>query len=96
MPYRRYLLLLAVSLVVSVLVTVNTFLESEGWVRRRAVLRDLNVIETDIAETSAKVKELQARIKAQKTRLDVQEHIVRDELGYVRPGEIVLDLNNPR
>ena len=43
-----------------------------------------------------RVEELRAAIEAIRERPEVQEATVRDELGYVRPGEVVLELDSER
>lgn len=89
---RGYTILLGASLFATAMVFVHTFLAADGWSRRQRVRRDLTAVEGEIAADEARAAELRAQIEALRSRPEVQERIVRDELGYVRPADLVLEL----
>ncbi len=93
---RSLKLLLAISLVFSIAVVTHTLLSPEGWQRRQRVRRDLAVVEAQVAEGERRTQELRAQIEALRTRPAMQEHVVRDELGYVRKSDVVLELSQPK
>ncbi len=84
-------LLLAASLACSAALVLHTFFAADGWPGRSRARRDLAAIEADIAVGQRRAAELRSQIEALRVRSDVQEHVVRDELGYVRRGDLVID-----
>lgn len=92
---RGPLVFLSLSLLCSAAITVHTFVAPDGWDRREHVLRDLDGITAEIARDSRKVAELKAAVSAMRRRPEVQERVVRDELGYVREGDLVIELDAP-
>jgi cell division protein FtsB len=91
-PVRKALLF--VSLMASAGLVVHTFFASDGWKRRARAARDLAGIEAEIAADQKRAGSLRAQIDALRTRSQVQEHVVRDELGYVRPGDVIVDASS--
>jgi len=92
LPGRKSLLV--ASLLGSAALVLQTFIASDGWKRRVRVARDLAAIEVEIAADQKRVTALRAQIDALRTRSQVQEHVVRDELGYVRPGDVIVDASS--
>ena len=86
--------LLVLSLVGSAALVVHTLMDSDGWRRRARVARDLAVIQAEIEADQKRATALRAQIDALRTRSQVQEHVVRDELGYVRPGDVIVDASS--
>lgn len=92
LPGRKPLLLL--SCVGSIALVLHTLVDSDGWKRRTRAARDLAAIEAEVAADQKRAAALRAQINALRTRSLVQEHVVRDELGYVRPGDIIVDASS--
>ena len=90
MQTRRKLLLIIVASV-SVAFLLHT-LTSDGWSNRSKLRADLEALQTENDEIGAEVKRLRFQIDALRRRPAVQERIVRDELGYIKPHDIVLEL----
>ena len=91
MPKRRVMLAL-VLLLSSAALLLHTLLSPEGWARREQVRADLDAMRAENARLEAEVETLGAQINALRTRPEVQERVVRDELGYTRPGEVSLEI----
>jgi cell division protein FtsB len=89
---RAQKLLLFLSLLASAGVFVHTLLAPDGWGRRRRAAADLVTLDADIASETQRAAQLRRQINALKTRPDVQERVVRHELEYVKPNELVVDL----
>jgi cell division protein FtsB len=83
--------MLALSLASAATLLVHTFVSADGWQRRARVQRDLAAVETDIAAGQRRAATLRAQIEALRSRSEVQERVVRDELGYVRRGDVIVD-----
>jgi cell division protein FtsB len=90
MPRGRKLLLV-LSLAGSAIILLHTFVAADGWRRRTRVRRDLEALSAEISGMQHTALELRSQIEALRERSAVQEHVIRDELGYVRPGDVVVD-----
>jgi cell division protein FtsB len=90
MPSRRKLLW-AAALVAFVLAVWSAF--AEGGFRRYARLsRDVVALREKNAKLSQKNAQLLAEIEALRKSPEAQEQAAREELGFVRPGEIIFTL----
>jgi cell division protein FtsB len=78
----------------STAVLLHTVLDPDGWTRRQRIEADLEELRAENARLEATVSELRREIKALRTRREVQERVVRDELGFVKPNEVVLELGD--
>lgn len=76
----------------SVAVMFHTVIISDGWQDRKKLRLDLQAVETENQEITAEVERLRSQIDAHHRRPEVQERVVRDELGYIKAGEIVLEI----
>jgi cell division protein FtsB len=92
MMLRRHRMLLAAMLMGAGTLVVHTFVAADGWSLRTRAQRDLDTLESDITAAERRVTELRLQIEGLRGRRAVQEHVVRDELGYVRPGDVVVDV----
>ncbi|MBI3180043.1 MAG: septum formation initiator family protein, partial [Deltaproteobacteria bacterium] len=60
--------------------------------RRQEVRADLETLRLENLKLEERSARLRAQVKALRERPEVQERVIRDELGYVKPGEIVLEV----
>ena len=72
---------------------VHTLFFSEGWDKRGELQQELKERHQANRLLEKEVKQLRSDIKAIREQPEVQERIVRDELGYLRDGEVVIELN---
>jgi cell division protein FtsB len=70
---------------------VHTVL-SDSWTERRAVLSELDTLQRERAALMARVADLEVQVNALRHRSEAQARVIRQELGYVEPGEIVLEM----
>ena len=77
-------------------VFLHTLFYSEGWNQRARLRADLEVLEAQNRTTERQVADLREQVEALRTDPEVQERAVRHELGYVKPGEVVLELGESR
>lgn len=75
--------------------SVDTLWGPDGLPRRRALQADLARVAQDNDALQVQLDQLRREIVAHKERPEVQEALVRDVLGYVRPKEIVLQPRDP-
>jgi cell division protein FtsB len=93
MRWVRWVVALAI-LVLSAGVVMHTLLDADGWTRREKVGGDLEAARAENARLESENESLRSEIRSLRDRPEVQERVVRDELGYVRPGELVLELGD--
>lgn len=90
---RRILLVMAC--LTSALILLDTFLiNHDAWSHRLQIRDDLQALKTANDSTAARVEQLTREIKAFNTRRDVQERVIRSELGYIKPGEVIIRFPN--
>ncbi len=89
----RRLLLAAGLLLFAFVLMAHTLLSSDGWRKRTRVRADLvQLTETNDAREQ-RVQQLRAEVAAVRSRPEVQERVIRGELGYVRDGDLVLEVD---
>lgn len=66
-----------------------------GLARTLMLRRDLRALRTNNAELRAENERLAREADALRSDLGAIERVARAELGWVRPGEIVVDLSRP-
>lgn len=93
MPSRLWAIAGA-AVILGVALFLHTLLASEAWQNRQRVRADLEDLRTRNAMNQTRVEVLRSQIDALRSRREVQERVVRQELGYVREGEIVLELSH--
>ena len=86
---RLALIFIAVS---SAGLVVHTIFFSEGFGKRAKIQKELNERLTANDYLRQEAEQLRSDIKAIRNQTEVQERIIRDELGYLRNGEIILEL----
>ena len=90
---RRHVIGLGLLVLLSLSAVIHTIFFSDGWEKRESLKEEVAARTTanDIAEKEA-VK-LRERIQAIRERPDVQERLVRDKAGFVKPEEVILEMN---
>ena len=87
---RKFILIVVASFSMGVL--FHTLFVADGWSDRQKLRADLQAVQAENTEIAAEVKRLRSQIDALRRRPSVQERVIRDELGYVKPGDIILEL----
>lgn len=89
---RRYWIVALLALSFGVGVFLNTLLYSDSWQHRERARIDLQKLKVENDAAENRLDNLRNQIDAMRDRPEAQERAVRYELGYVRAGEIVLEL----
>jgi cell division protein FtsB len=84
------------SFILALSIALHTFFDPTAWGQRKKLLQDLNHLQAQNTELTAHISDLRAQMEALKKRPDVQEHVIRDELGYVHPDDLIIDLGVKR
>ncbi len=88
-------MLLYASASAAFLILLHTRFSERGYPKWKSLQQDVEQLHQANLETSEKIKRIENDIDALQTRTDMQEHIIRSELGYVRAQDIVLIFNTP-
>ena len=90
---RRHVMGLGLLVLLSLSAVVHTVFFSEGWEKRETLKQEVaeRASANELAEQEA--TKLRERIQAIRERPDVQERLVRDKAGYVKPEEVILEMN---
>lgn len=91
MTVRRVLVASGLLLFAFVLLA-HTLISSDGWRKRARVRADLVQLRESNTTREQHVQQLRAEVAALRSRPEVQERVVRDELGYVRDGDLLLEV----
>ena len=83
------------SLALGVAMFLHALLYSDGWRNRARAQADLEALRGRNAAAEARVADLRSQIESMRSRPEAQERAVRHQLGWVRQGEIVLELGDP-
>lgn len=70
----------------------HTVFYSSGWQQRARVRADLESLRAENAASEQRVEQLRRSIVGLRTRPEVQKRVARHGLGYVRPGELILEV----
>ena len=90
---RRYRILGIGLAVLAVVVLVDTF-ASGAWSERNRVHKDLATLRADNGDAEHRASILRSDIDGMNTNSEFQERAVRHELGFIRQGDIVLDVGD--
>ncbi len=94
-PWSR-IALFAASVVASFGLLLQTFLQPQLWRQRSLMAADLVTLQSANSAMQERITRLRADIDALNHRAAAQEHVIRDELGWVRPGELIINFaDNP-
>ncbi|MBN1959675.1 MAG: septum formation initiator family protein [Deltaproteobacteria bacterium] len=76
------------------ILTIHTFFAADGWPRRSTARRDLKSLDEDSETVREQIQVLRQQINGLRERNDVQEHVVRDELGYGNVNDIIVNIKD--
>ena len=88
----RRLLIACALLAFACALILHTLVSPDGWRRRERARADLASVRDNNLQREAQVAQLRAEVAAMRSRPDVQERVVREELGFVRDGDVVLEV----
>ena len=94
MAPMRWLLL--ASILLGIAICVQTFLDPQAWSHRKKLTFELQELQKQNEEAAGQTEALRGQIEALRSRPDVQEHVIRDQMGYERPRDIIIDLRPAR
>ncbi len=72
----------------------HTLFISNGWTEREKLRTALFSVELENKEIQNEIAKLRSQIDAIRRRPAVQERVIRDELGFIKPKEIILELGH--
>lgn len=70
----------------------TTLFASQGWPTRHRLATDLLRVCKDNDDTEERISVLRRDVEALGSRWQVQEQAVRDVLGWVKPGDLIIHL----
>lgn len=73
-------------------VCLHTLLDADGWGRRERLRQDLETLQAVTAQIQKRAASVRDDIDALRSQPQFQEHVIRRELGYIKNGEVVLEL----
>lgn len=88
------ILFAATLLLLSAALLLHTLFSPEGWSRRQRARADLEALHRENGRLEAEVQSLRSQVDALRSREEVQERVIRDELGWSRPGEVTLEVES--
>lgn len=77
-------------------VVVQIFIQPSGWPQRQRAKQDLQALAAQNAAAEQTLAELKQEIEALQTNDAYRERVVREELGFVHPEDVVVDLGTRR
>jgi cell division protein FtsB len=92
---RPFLTLAYLSALLTLWILAETRFSSNGYPKQLFLKTEVEKLQQENADTLEHIQRLENDIEALQHRTDMQEHVVRSELGYVRPQDIVLIFNTP-
>jgi cell division protein FtsB len=81
-----------VASVVSGLLAVQTFILPQGWPRCQRLQQELNRATREKERRTQHIQAMQHKIEQFRNRPQMMEHFIRDELGWVKPDELILHI----
>ncbi len=91
MRYARPLLI-ALLLAVSAALLLHTLFDPEGWTSRAKARDDLEAVREENDRLQHRATSLRQEIRALRQRREVQERVIRDELGFVGADEVIIEM----
>ena len=74
---------------------LHTLFDPEGWTKRGRLHDDLNHIESSNLLTHEKIIQIRQHVEAIRQRPEMQEWLVRSDLGHVMPNDLVFEVAGP-
>lgn len=95
MSWTQRKIILSIVASLSAAVLFHTLFISKGWSDRKKLRNDLAAVTAENQEIQLEIEKLRTQIDAIRRRPKVQERVIRDELGFIKPQEIILELGEP-
>lgn len=92
---RRLRIFAGIAFAGSLLLVLHTLLTSGSWQTRARLRTELASLTSRNHAAEQRIEALEHQIQAMRDRPDVQERVVRQELGLVRADELVIELTPP-
>lgn len=89
---RAQKMVMAMGLLLGFGIVVHTLFDPQGLPKRQRLTRELEAVHNANERLRDEAKALRGQIEALRTRPEVQERVIRDELGYVQDGDVILEL----
>ncbi|MCK5690345.1 hypothetical protein KAI87_13795 [Myxococcota bacterium] len=70
-----------------------TLVESEGWEKRERIRVDLDSAKSELNTLESKASKLKNQIRAIRERPEVQEQLIRDEMDFVKQGDLIIEVH---
>lgn len=80
-----------IALTASLILTIHTLFAPHSYPRRQKTQAELDQLNAQNEQLKERIDLLRARIRAHRSRKDVQARAIRDELNYVEPNDVILD-----
>lgn len=92
MQVRARVVIIVLALISAGAVLAYNLLSADGYQRIQSLTADVTRLEREKAALQAELTQLQQRLEALKAGGRFRQKIIRDELGYVRDDEVIVDL----
>ena len=90
---RARALIVLVALACAVALVVYTSMSADGYPRIRELRLELHRLEQEQAEIQARITRMQRELEALQAGGKYRQKVIRDQLGYIRDDEIIVDLS---
>ena len=88
-------ILLVLAALIAMASLFETFLSAKAWPHHTRLQHELESLQEDNAHILQNITEQRRALQALRTRPEVQEHVIRSELGYVRDNDVILNTQTP-
>jgi cell division protein FtsB len=87
------IVILSSAAIFALAIVVHTFFAPDGWQQRQKVRDDLEQLENGNRQLETQIETLKQEVRALRTNPKYQERTIRNELGYVKKEDIILELS---
>ncbi|MDP7037982.1 MAG: septum formation initiator family protein [Myxococcota bacterium] len=87
------IVILSSAAIIALAIVVHTFFAPDGWQQRQKVRDDLKQLKDENRQLETQIETLKQEVSALRTSPKYQERTIRNELGYVKKEDIILELS---
>ena len=87
------IVILGSAAMIALAIVLHTFFAPDGWQQRQKVRDDLKQLKNENLQLETQITTLKQEIRALRTNPKYQERTIRNELGYVKKDDIILELS---